>query len=291
MAPRSGSEAPYEPGDDRSLERLREHWEIERELADRLRRADRAERASLYGSVYDELFRRVPDHPQLKKRTTPEARRAAAARRAEMIHGFLGPGRGFLEIGAGDCAVSLAMCPLGRRVYAVEVSAEIATIDEPPPNFELLLTDGQRIPVPPGSIDLAYSNQLMEHLHPDDAEQQLGEIVRALTPGGRYLCLTPNRLLGPSDISSHFEDEVASGFHLREYSNRELRDVALAAGFASVSIIAVLRGRMYALPMAPFLAFEWLFARLPLSLRGRLKRHRVVAKLISPGGGVLARRA
>jgi predicted SAM-dependent methyltransferase len=34
------------------------------------------------------------------------------------------------------------------------------------------------------SVDLAYSNQLMEHLHPDDASEQLANVYRALKPGG-----------------------------------------------------------------------------------------------------------
>ena len=44
---------------------LREHYLIERELADRLRSAPRSERGALYSELYDELFRRVPYHPML----------------------------------------------------------------------------------------------------------------------------------------------------------------------------------------------------------------------------------
>src|SRR3712207_6241441 len=49
----------------RTPARVRHHYEVERELADRLRRAGPGERLRLYSEVYDELFRRVPDHPQL----------------------------------------------------------------------------------------------------------------------------------------------------------------------------------------------------------------------------------
>jgi hypothetical protein len=31
----------------------------------------------------------------------------------------------------------------------------------------------------------------MEHLHPEDAFEQLRNIIRALAPGGRYVCITP----------------------------------------------------------------------------------------------------
>ena len=58
--------------DTRSPERLRLHYEVERELSDRLRAASAEERATLYGEVYDELFRRVEDHPQLVVKASGE---------------------------------------------------------------------------------------------------------------------------------------------------------------------------------------------------------------------------
>jgi hypothetical protein len=48
----------------RTAEELRQHYEIEKELATRLRNSSRGERAAMYTQVYDELFRRVPKHPQ-----------------------------------------------------------------------------------------------------------------------------------------------------------------------------------------------------------------------------------
>jgi SAM-dependent methyltransferase len=227
----------------RSLERLRAHWLIERELADRLRAASREERSWLYGSVYDELFRRVPDHPQLVWRADQAEREASTAAAHALIEHFLPPGGVFLEIGAGDCALSLRVAAAGHPVHAVEVSREIAKVDGAPANFQLLITDGREIPVRPGSVDLAYSNQLMEHLHPDDAAEQLTHIAAALRPGGRYICLTPNRLLGPADISMYFEEDTASGFHLREYSSAELRGLMRLVGFDKVEVLATLRGR------------------------------------------------
>ena len=104
-----------------------------------------------------------------------------------------------------------------RQVYALDVSAEITSRVSLPSNFKLILSDGTSVPLPPESVDVAYSNQLMEHLHPDDALEQLQGIWRALRPGGVYICLTPNRVNGPHDISQYF-DSVATGFHLKEYT-------------------------------------------------------------------------
>ncbi len=272
----------------RTMERLRAHWEVEHELAQRLLAADRDERSRLYGELYDELFRRVPDHPQLVRRRDPAAQRAQIAGQEAMVKRFLSPGETLLEVGAGDCALSLALAAYAGRVYAVEVSEEIAPAGPLPENVSLLVTDGRSIPVAPGSVDVVYSNQLMEHLHPDDAREQLQNVFAALRAGGRYVCLTPNRLLGPSDISQYFEPETASGFHLREYSQTELRAVLLGAGFQRVDTLVTRGAACAKVPIAPFLAAERGFGALPRPLRLRVKRWRAVRRILHPGGGVVA---
>ena len=62
--------------DSRSPDRIRAHYEIERELSDRLREAPAERRLALYGEVYDELFERVPDHPMLSLAADGTARDA-----------------------------------------------------------------------------------------------------------------------------------------------------------------------------------------------------------------------
>lgn len=49
----------------RTRNQVREHYEIEKELAARLRNASREERRHLYSSLYDDLLRRIPHHPML----------------------------------------------------------------------------------------------------------------------------------------------------------------------------------------------------------------------------------
>ena len=75
----------------------------------------------------------------------------------------------------------------------------------------------------------------MEHLHPEDAFEQLRNIIRALAPGGRYVCITPNRLNGPHDVSSHLDRE-ATGFHIKVYTVTELARLFRAAGFAKARV-------------------------------------------------------
>lgn len=246
----------------RTAERLRSHYEVEKALAARLRQAAPAERRQLYTAVYDELFRRVPDHPQLTRQRSAPERQRVVARELARLRRYLRADTCFLEIGAGDCALSLQAACLVRQVYAVDVSAEITSQAAPPRNFQLILSDGTSIPVPPGTIDVAYSNQLMEHLHPDDADQQLRNVYEALVPGGIYLCLTPNRLSGPHDISRYF-DPVASGFHLREYTHTELREQFRRAGFSRVGAWMSVGSHAWRLPLFPLLWLEKFLGRLP----------------------------
>jgi SAM-dependent methyltransferase len=264
---------------DRSPDRVRHHYEVEKELAARLRVSSHAERARLYSEVYDELFRRVPDHPQLVRKSDPVVTAAGVARLLPTLRRFVKPDGTFLEVGPGDCNLSLAMATGVARCYAVDVSTEITRRPDWPGNFELKLSDGTSIPVPPGSVDLAYSNQLMEHLHPDDALLQLKNIHRALRPGGCYVCRTPNRLSGPHDVSAHY-DVVATGFHLREYSCGELSRLFREVGFRRVKAFCIVRGRYVAVPMLVLSTLEGLLSLLPSGLRQRLAISRVLALLL-----------
>jgi hypothetical protein len=109
----------------------------------------------------------------------------------------------------------------------------------------------------------------MEHLHPEDAEEQLRGIFASLAPGGAYVCVTPNRCYGPSDISRGFEP-VAAGLHLREYGARDLRALLEGAGFARVRFYAGARGLYVRFPFALIRAFEAALEALPGALRLRI---------------------
>ena len=205
----------------RTTEQVREHYEIEKDLAIRLRNASKQERRHLYSSLYNEMYQRVPHHPQLTQKSSHQRTLAAVSAQIKLFKHLLGKEITFLEVGPGDCALSLEVTKYVKQVYAVDVSDEITKDLTPPKNFRLILSDGCNIPVPKNSVDVAYSHQLMEHLHPNDAFEQLQNIYNVLTPGGIYICITPNRLSGPHDISKYF-DTMASGFHLKEYTVSEL---------------------------------------------------------------------
>jgi SAM-dependent methyltransferase len=253
-------------GESRSSARLRAHYEVEKQLADRLKTAPPAERRRLYSEVYDELFRRVPDHPQRTRVADTALRQRLVNEQLALLKPFLGPAKTYMEIGAGDCALAFAVAPRVQHVIAIEVSAEIAAAKKLPSNFELILSDGIFVPVKPASVHVAYSNQLMEHLHPDDALAELSNIFRALAPGGCYVCVTPNRLSGPHDISQYFNDQP-QGFHLKEYTVGELAELFGTAGFSHCAVINGARRFFWRSPVWCLALLEMIASTLSLSLR------------------------
>jgi hypothetical protein len=74
-------------------------------------------------------------------------------------------------VGAGDCALSARVAEGARAVYAVDISDQ--AVRPLPPNVKLCLSTGRSIPARVRASTFAFSDQLMEHLHPDDAIEQL----------------------------------------------------------------------------------------------------------------------
>jgi len=263
----------------RTMAQIREHYGIERELAARLRSASRLDRRSLYTELYNELYRRVPLHPQLTRKASPEEAMRAVAAQMRLLRPFLGPEVTFLEIGPGDCALSLEVARSVKQVYGVDVSDMITSRRDTPPNFRLVLSDGCSIPVPQGTVTVAYSNQVMEHLHPDDALEQLANIYSALAPGGIYICITPNRLNGPHDVSRLFDD-VATGFHMKEYTTGELQRLLRGAGFSSARQSVGLKGHDFDLPVPLVAAIESVLSGLPVGARNSLSGMPLLRKIL-----------
>jgi SAM-dependent methyltransferase len=259
----------------RPAERLRHHYEVEREIAGRLRAArDRGERARILGGMYAELFARVPDHPRLTARRDPAAERRTVERLLRLLRPHLGRETEYVEFGAGSCALALAVCAHARRVRVVEIADQIGSEVARPVNFELVLTDGDRVPLPDGCADLVFSEQFVEHLHPDDAEHHFALVMRLLRPGGRYVLRTPERWTGPHDISRWFS-ETPEGFHLCEWSYRELVLLGRRIGFRRQQAVWQARDVCLRWPLAVALGVESVVARWPRPLRLGLGRRLV----------------
>jgi SAM-dependent methyltransferase len=221
---------------------------LEKELGDRLRSSTKAERKQLYISLYNNLFQKLPFNPFLLENTDPEIGAWIVARRMDLLENFLSPDTVFSEIGAGSCRLSIEIAKQVKKAIALDVSSEVGQQTDTPDNFEFVVTDGITIPVPNDSITIAFSHQLMEHLHPEDALEQLQNIYAAIAPGGSYICVTPNRLSGSHDTSQFF-DNVVSGWHLKEYTLSELYDLFRQVGFTKVGYYKYGKGVSFNIPL------------------------------------------
>ena len=113
-----------------------------------------------------------------------------------------------------------------------------------------MVYDGYTLPLDDACHDVVFSDQLIEHLHPEDTELHFGLVHRLLAPGGTYLFRTPHALCGPHDVSRWFSD-TPQGFHLKEWTS-----LALAAN-----------GHLWLVT-----ALEAALCRLPARLRRRVSR-------------------
>ena len=224
--------------DPRTPERIRHHYEVEKELAARLRASTREERTELFKTLYDELFERVQDHPRLTRRETEESSQQNIESQLRLLRPHFpetGPKPVLLEFAPGDCRLAGATAPFCERVYGVDISDQRAPGEVSPENFELIVYDGYHLDLPEACADIAFSYQFLEHLHPDDVDPHFEMARRLLRPGGVYVFDTPHRFSGPHDVSRYFGDSLDC-FHFQEWTYLEMRSLLKRHGFSRSAI-------------------------------------------------------
>lgn len=261
----------------RTLDQLWNHYQVEKRLGDQIRTSRRDERATLFAQLYDELFRQVPDHPRLHRRESEEECRRCVDARLGILDGLLRSETVFMEIAPGDCRLACAVAEKVKTVFAVDISDQRAQGLSCPPNFQMKVFDGFTLDLPAASVDVAFSYQFLEHLHPDDVAPHMDLVARALKPGGVYVLDTPHSYSGPHDISRYFS-YTPQGFHMHEWTYRELCELGRQHGFDSMSVFRF--GRRWDTPLASVMTqgVEAFVGLLPTSLRWRLSQR--------PFGGV-----
>jgi len=255
----------------RTPEQVLAHYEIEKELAKRLRASSREERKELYTKIYDEFNQRIPFYAESSQKHAKQVAIMIGSPQWNFLRRFLHKETIFLEIGAGTCAISLTAARFVEKVYALEVSEEIIKHVKGPDNFATVLFDGFSIPLLPERVSVAYSDQILEHIHPEDTLEQIKSVYQALLPGGLYVCVTPNGLNGPHDISRYF-DFVATGLHLKEYTHTELDRLFRRAGFAKVRAYIGASGFYIRWPLVCIKLLEGILSFLPLHLSKAIAR-------------------
>jgi SAM-dependent methyltransferase len=255
--------------DNRSIESLRHQYEVEKDLHRRLMESTRENRPLLFGQLYGELFERVKDHPRLTRRETEEDSRQAVEARMKLLRPYLQGVKTFMEVAPGDCRLAYKVCESVEKVIAIDISDQSGEKKDVPDNFELVIYDGYDLGVPENSVDLAFSYQFLEHIHPEDHEYHFETVHRVLKPGGIYVFDTPHLYSGPHDASRGFS-YVHEGMHLKEWTYREMFALVKKTGFREWYTYRFGVPRESGLYNFGTLFVEGLTGLLPLPLRQKL---------------------
>jgi SAM-dependent methyltransferase len=97
-----------------------------------------------------------------------------------------------VELGAGYCDFS-AQFPAKRKL-AFDLNPEMRRFA--PSDVELRIESALSLPgVAPGSADLVFASNFLEHLGGEELDEMLASVRRALAPGGRLILIQPNHRL------------------------------------------------------------------------------------------------
>lgn len=247
----------------RTVDQLKNHYLVEKSIAQRLMAASRDERKAIYATMYDELFQKVPDHPRLNRRSDEELTSRANRAKLSLVKRFVDSSTVFMEYAPGDCRFVTEVARHVKYAYGLDISDQRRPGEQNPDNFQLVVYDGYIVnEIPSNSIDVIFSDQLIEHFHPDDTKLHFALAHRLLKAGGLYVFRTPHAVTGPHDISKYFVDEP-EGFHLKEWTFGEIGGLLKEVGFSRFRPFWYRRGISVRLPSLYFTGLERFFARLP----------------------------
>ena len=205
-------------------------FQLERILRKRILLSYREDRASIVEQAYTELFREFPDHSVFL--TTREE----AKRKGRLGSGLIIPlskrGSNVLEVGCGRGDVLMALAERGRVCTGIEISRHMLQLCDKLA-VKVVQGNADSLCFPTGSFDVVFSQEVLEHLHPEDVPRHFAEAFRVLRPNGILAVETPNRRTGPQDISRGFT-RIAEGLHLKEWTIRELIQQFQKAGFIKI---------------------------------------------------------
>ena len=207
------------------------------------------------GPVRRRLRRTVPPGPQ-SSAAHPQGLRSGAARRRRRSHSLLRASSTrttvFLEIGAGDGAFTLDVADRARaQVLRARCLARDPERRACTRRVETVLSDGCSVPVPAGTVTLAYSFQVMEHIHPDDALEQLRNLFAVIAPGRLLHVRDAQPPQWPARCLEILRSPWRGVFISRNTPTAEL-DAAVSQGglFARWRRIAGFSGRYLSVPLA-----------------------------------------
>jgi 2-polyprenyl-3-methyl-5-hydroxy-6-metoxy-1,4-benzoquinol methylase len=281
-------------------EMILKHWALEKSLREELLRSTPDTRWEVFEHCYSRLYRELAWLNQLEARATSSS---PSVHYATWIDVIGSPPLNIYEIGSGkgDLIHYLATC--GFRCKGSEITRERGqSWSKCHPNLSWGISDGVHLEQfePEGVYDVVISDQVIEHLHPDDLLDHFRGVFEILSIGGRYIFSTPHISVGPSDISRVFQSNRLMGMHLKEYTYSELVDLLGQTGFKQLQSIIRLPAKfrrsfgsyIKPVPSTSYLTYlcllEKLFLELPTQKIRQMVSRASKAVLFSPNMMVIA---
>lgn len=212
------------------------HWELEQELTRDLLASTPTNRWDTFERCYSRLYRELEWLNRLVGESAPKKLQKYFRKWQRAIGA---PPQDIYEIGSGKGALITFLAQQGFTCTATEVTRERGEkcCAGATPNLVWSVSDGVHLDKfePAERYNVALSDQVFEHLHPEDIAEHLRSVYRILKARGRYILSTPHRLCGPHDVSRVFKCDVPRGMHLKEYTYREVVAALKRAGFTRCS--------------------------------------------------------
>jgi SAM-dependent methyltransferase len=217
------------------------HWELEQSLTQEILISKPESRWETVERCYTKLYKELEWLNRLIDSNVDT--KNLDAKYADWIR-WIGPNhQKVYEVGSGRGELITYLAERGYECRATEITKERGKkwVDSIP-NLSWSISDGVHLEhfEPASTYDVVISDQVVEHLHPDDLVRHFEGVLEILVSGGRYIFRTPHVHDGPWDISRVFKCDKSRGMHLKEYTYRELAMKLKQAGFKRIQAAAPL---------------------------------------------------
>lgn len=274
---------------DHDIPSAEEQLVAEGRLARQLLAAPARARAGLYGRVYDEVYRmHLARHPEVLDFGADRSLLPFLLERTR-------EGELVVELGCGTGLLAVELARAGRRVVGCDVSARALALAKQRAagvsGVDFKLLDGLQLPFTTHGVDFAYSVEVLEHIHEEDAQVHLAEIARILRPGGECWIHTPHRNYH-RNAADRFgiagETPPDGDVHLKEWTYTELAAELCRSGFVEARLVWWFwLKRLRRVPVVSLQPIRWL-ERLPPRMLPRSPRWSLLAGIAQCS--ILARR-
>lgn len=213
-----------------------EQYLIEKKLRERILKSKKTERHEIIAAAYEELFISFPDHDVFH--VSDKDRLRVGRLSAGLIAPLLPPQGRILEVGCGRGDTINSLSSMGFSCWGVEASQVMVKMARMQNNAVVVQGMADQLEFDDGFFDCVFSQEMIEHMHPEDLPGHFREAYRVLRSEGFFSVETPNRTTGPQDVSRSFSN-IAQGLHLKEYSVAELIRMFRDNGFINVKCLLV----------------------------------------------------